>query len=70
VFDSLIEQGMLTSLPDSDTAQARIELWSYDPRLLSAAETVDPLSLYLAMRSTEDERAEQALEQLLEGITW
>ncbi len=69
-FDSLVEQGVLTLLPDADTADARIELWSYDPRLLSDAETVDPLSLYLAMRSTEDERVEQALEQLLEGITW
>lgn len=69
-FDSLVEQGMLTLLPDADTADARIELWSYDPRLLSKAETVDPLSLYLAMRSTEDERVEQALEQLLEGMTW
>lgn len=70
MFDSLVEQGTLTPLPDADTAHARIELWSYDPRLLSDAETVDPLSLYLAMRSTEDERVEQALEQLLEGITW
>lgn len=70
IFDSLLKKGMLTLLPDADTAHARIELWSYDPRLLSDAETVDPLSLYLAMRSTEDERVEQALEQLLEGITW
>jgi hypothetical protein len=70
MFDASVEQGLLTLLPDSDTAHARIELWSYEPKLLSDAETVDPLSLYLAMRSTEDERVEQALEQLLEGITW
>lgn len=68
-FAPLVEQGMLTPLPDADTAHARMELWSYDPRLLSGGETVDALSLYLTMRSTEDERIEQALEQLLKGVT-
>ncbi len=47
-----------------------IEVWKYDPLLLvnelhNDSSVVDPLSLYLSLRDSKDERIEMALEQLL-----
>lgn len=47
-----------------------LEVWNYDPKLLAKADLVDPLSLYLSMKDTEDERVDIALDQLLENIVW
>ena len=33
-------------------------------------QTVDPLSLYLSLRGTSDERIESALNDLMKGIQW
>lgn len=70
VLEAWLEQGTLTGSPDADQASARIEVWSYEPKLLGDNEVVDPLSLYLSLRPTPDERVRQALEQLLEEVTW
>ena len=48
-----------------------IEIWKYNPGVLADAAiftelTVDPLSLYLTLKSTPDERIEMALEQIKE----
>jgi hypothetical protein len=48
-----------------------IEVWKYNPGILADAaiftdQTVDPLSLYLTLKSTPDERIEMALEQIKE----
>lgn len=48
-----------------------IEVWKYNPGILVDAaifteQTVDPLSLYLTLKSTPDERIEMALEQIKE----
>ncbi len=47
-----------------------IELWSYSPAALSSAGTVDPLSLYLSLRHEEDERLEDALEEIIGAVRW
>ncbi len=47
-----------------------IQKWAYDPRVLSIEGIADPLSVYLEFLDTEDERIEQALENLLGDITW
>ena len=45
---------------------AQIEVWRYDPRLLSSGQCVDPLSLYLSMKDSPDARIQIALAELLE----
>ncbi|MGV8084164.1 MAG: hypothetical protein AB2L09_11115 [Coriobacteriia bacterium] len=47
-----------------------IEAWKYDPKLLTENDVVDPLSLYLTLRDTNDERIEQALEEMLMEVRW
>ncbi|GEM_PF-3944963 len=40
-----------------------IEIWKYDPELFAREGVVDPLSLYMSLKDTKDERVEMALEQ-------
>ena len=47
-----------------------VETWAYDPAGLSAARTVDPLSLYAHFRNHRDERVSMAAERLLEEVAW
>jgi len=47
-----------------------VEVWRYDPRLLSKTETVDKLSLYLSLKDNEDERVQIELENLMNEIQW
>lgn len=47
-----------------------IQKWAYDPRILSIKGVADPLSLYLEFKDSDDERIEEALEELLKDIQW
>lgn len=60
----------INDIPYEYEGEAKIEIWRYDPRCLSSAETVDPLSLYARYWSDPDERLAQAAETLLERIEW
>ncbi len=42
-----------------------IEIWKYNPRVLTDSLNVDPLSLYITMRDEADERIEKELENLI-----
>ena len=55
---------------DRDEASHIVETWSYDPAALTAAHTVDPLSLYAQFRDHRDERVAMAAERLLDGMPW
>ena len=55
---------------DRDQAAHIVESWSYDPAALSAAPTVDPLSLYAQFHDHRDERVSMAAERLLDGMPW
>lgn len=54
----------------ADLAPLELEIWKYDPKHLSENGMVDPLSLYLSLANTQDERVESALETLLEDVQW
>ena len=54
----------------NDSAEVELEIWSYDPYRLSNGQFVDPLSLALSLANLNDERVEQAIEHILEEITW
>ncbi len=47
-----------------------IELWRYDPGILTETEYVDRLSLYIAFKDSKDERIEMELENLLNEMEW
>ncbi|MDZ7794713.1 MAG: hypothetical protein U5P10_13805 [Spirochaetia bacterium] len=47
-----------------------IQKWSYDPRILSMNGIADPLSMYLEFKESDDERIEEALEDLIKDMPW
>ena len=55
---------------DRDRAFHIVESWSYDSAALSAAQTVDPLSLYAQFHDHRDERVFMVAERLLDGMPW
>ena len=63
-------EAMLPKPPANWGEQVELETWTYDPRLLSRTQTVDPLSLYLSLEDRRDERLSMAADELLEGMDW
>lgn len=53
-----------------DQKLTEIQVWSYDPRILSKEYYVDLVSLALSLKEFNDERIEQALEERLKGEKW
>lgn len=58
IYDELI---------DTDT-QVKIEVWKYDPKILSENGLVDPYSLAVSLKDDHDERVEEAVEDMLKKI--
>ncbi len=50
------------------TKCASVELWKYDPTILSRDGVIDPLSLAMSMKDSADERVEEAIDELLEML--
>lgn len=69
-LQGLLEQGIYTACHDAETAMAKMEGWSYDPQLLGNNLRVDPLSLYLSLQHSADERVQLQLEQLIAEVKW
>jgi DNA-binding MarR family transcriptional regulator len=61
-------QPILVPTHDSDTDE--IEIWSYPPALFAERNLVDPLSLYLSLKDSRDERIEASLEEMMRNFTW
>ena len=55
---------------DKEYGTFSIEVWKYDPRLLSRTGTVDRLSLYLSLKDNEDDRIQIELDNLINGMKW
>jgi DNA-binding Lrp family transcriptional regulator len=68
-FRSLKTVGALRGL-DKKYGDYRIEVWLYNPAILSENKNVDKLSLYLSMKQEEDERVKGAMEDLINEIEW
>ena len=65
-----LESGDIRGCHGPDEADAKLETWAYDPSLLASNQNVDPLSLYLSMRDSLDERVALSLEGMLQGMKW
>lgn len=50
--------------------QIRVELWKYNPTLLSNISFVDRLSLVLCYKENEDERVNKEIGQLIDKMQW
>lgn len=48
----------------------QLEIWKYDPKSLAVYHEVDVISLALSLQEIEDERVEQAVEEMMEGYKW
>ena len=60
----------VTELKIHEPGSKEIEIWKYNPQLFAREGVVDPLSLYLSLHGTKDERVEMALDTLLEKFQW
>lgn len=56
---------LIEELIDPDN-QVRLELWAYDPKQFTEDNTADDISVALSFIDTDDERIEEAADELLE----
>lgn len=61
-------KNVLTKRLQNSDSQVAVELWRYKPERLGKGNVVDPLSLALSLRNEEDERVEEAVEEMLEMV--
>lgn len=50
--------------------EGRVEIWKYNPSILSSGDCVDRLSLYLTMKDSDDERVQMECDTLIEEMQW
>jgi hypothetical protein len=67
---SLRQQHEVIEVPRQDPEALEIEIWSYSPAQFADGGRVDPLSLYLSLRDSDDERVAASLEELMEQVKW
>jgi len=53
-----------------DEKLLELQIWEYDPKLFTNKDIVDKASLYASLKNENDERIEQALEEVLRGEIW
>ena len=70
VLQDYLEKGILKECRFEEDATAKVEAWFYAPELIGDQRSVDPLSLYLSLHGSRDERVAQQLEKLIEKIQW
>ena len=68
-FEALKEKGYWTYLDETE-GSVRIEVWKYNPRLLSNNGYIDPLSLYLCYRGDGNERVDAEIKDLINKKIW
>ncbi len=56
--------------PGSDAGASEVQIWAYNPGILKNSPYVDPLSLWLTLQTTSDERVQSALDELMETLPW
>ena len=64
------EQKTLAIVTDKQFGENEIQVWKYNPKMLSTEEVVDKLSLYLSLKDNEDERIQIELERLINEMSW
>ncbi len=60
----------LVEIPYKEEQTNELQLWRYNPKLITSEDYVDPLSLFLCFKEEPDERVQMALEEMMEKIKW
>jgi hypothetical protein len=68
-FKELHKEGIVKMFSEYDGTNY-IELWKYNPKVLTKNRYVDPLSLFLIFKDSNDQRTEIELEKLINKILW
>jgi hypothetical protein len=68
-FKKLNKEGIVKMFSQYDGTNY-IELWKYNPKILTKNRFVDPLSLFLIFKDSNDQRTEIELEKLINKILW
>ena len=53
-----------------DKKLVELQIWDYDPKEFTDKKLVDNMSLYASLKEVNDERVEQAIEEVLRGEKW
>lgn len=69
-FQKNLELGLFRGCPGPEDADLKMEIWAYNPLLFGDNESVDPLSLFLSLHDSPDERVQQQLELLINEFPW
>lgn len=69
-WSSLRSKENLDVYPAHEDHTVEVEVWKYEPRGHLIPGVVEPLSLYLSLRKTKNERVEQALDKMMEQLRW
>ena len=54
----------------ADQDSVKLEIWQYSPGRITDKPYVDPLSLYLSLKDSNDERIQGALNEMMEQLPW
>jgi hypothetical protein len=57
-------------LPFAERNSSDVEIWRYNPAMLSIEGFADPFSLYLSLRDDTDERVQASLNYMMENMKW
>ncbi len=49
---------------------SNLQIWKYNPKLISSEDCVDPLSLYLSLKENHDDRVQMSIESMLGKFRW
>jgi len=66
IYRKLFNKQQLTEELVDPNKQIRLEVWEYSPKQFSIDNAADSLSVVLSLGDSEDERIEEAIEELLE----
>lgn len=69
LFKKFQKEGTVKKYSDYE-GEYCLELWKYNPGILTNNEYIDPLSAYLLFKDNKNERIEMALEQIIEQQKW
>lgn len=68
VYSKIFDKKLLINELVNPDVQVCIEIWAYDPKQFSSDNMADELSVALSFLENEDERIEEAVEELLENV--
>ncbi len=74
IYDENLNKNDLEIIKNKDIIKdeklLELQIWKYNPKIFTKKDIVDPASLYVSLEKENDERIEQALEEVLRDEIW